>query len=389
MPDLSAFIRTHEDRWIDLRRHFHAHPELSNLEVATTAVLSEQMAAIGAKPLACPTPTGAAFVIDGGRPGKTVLLRADIDALPVEETRDLPFRSAVPGVMHACGHDAHTAGLIGTAAALADAADDLPGRYVLVFQPAEEALDGAKKMLEGGLLDGLEVDAALAWHAASIAPTGLVGLRNHTLMSRSQHVEIHAHGRGGHGALANSGGNVLLAVAELSQRLAASVEGLTYEGTDCVCSAGILRAGTAANVIPNSATLAGTLRTFTPDQFTLARERLETLVAEVAEAQGVEIELVLGEHADAVVNDPGVADVVRKVARSVLANESVLDVPPVAPSDDMSEFLKRIPGCYFFVGAGLADGSSGGHHEASFAIDDACIAIGASVIAEAAVALAT
>lgn len=386
--DLAAAVRAVEDELIDLRRDLHAHPELSHEETRTTALITDQMLALGATALPCPTPTGAVFSLEGGRPGRTVLMRGDIDALPVHEVVDLTFASTSDGVMHACGHDAHTAGLIGTAKAIAAHAEDLPGRYVFLFQPAEEALDGARRMIEGGVLDGLDASAVVGWHTASPAPTGLVGVRANVAMARSQVLEIHAHGRGGHGALAGSDGNPLLAVAALSQRLAGLVSDLTYEGVTCACSAGVLRAGTAVNVIPASAMLGGTLRTFTPDHLERFRARLDDALVETAEEFGVTVEATFGGTADAVVNDPGVTDVVRQAAIEVLSADGVLEMPPVTPSEDVSEFLNRIPGCFFFVGAGLADGSSGSHHEGAFAIDDRCVAIGASVLATAAAALA-
>ncbi len=386
--DFAAAVHRHEDELIDLRRHLHAHPELSRQETATTALIHAQMAALGAERLACPTETGAVYALGGGRPGRTVLLRGDIDALPVDEAADVPYRSLTPGVMHACGHDAHAAGLIGTAHAVADHLDDLPGRYVFLFQPAEEALDGARSMIEGGVLNGLGASAVLGWHAASPAPTGMVGVRAGVTMARAQELVIHAHGRGGHGALQGSTGNPLLAVAAISQRLQGLVADQSYEGVTCACSAGVLRAGTAANVIPTDAHLSGTLRTFTPEHLEAFRSRLDVTLAEVAEEQGVELEARFGSTAEAVVNDAAITDVVRQSARRVLADDLVLEMPPVTPSEDFSEFLAHLPGCFFFVGAGLADGSSGSHHEAAFAIDDRCVAIGASVLATAAVHLA-
>ncbi|MEI7746135.1 MAG: M20 family metallopeptidase [Actinomycetota bacterium] len=382
---LSELVGADEDYLVDIRRHLHAQPELSHEEFNTTALVIDEMKKIGASQLPLDLETGAAFALQGGRPGKTVLLRADLDALPVTETRDLSFRSAVEGIMHACGHDAHTAGLIGSARALAKRLEDLPGKYVFAFQPAEETLGGALAMIDAGLLEQARPDVSLGWHSASIAPLGFIGLRNQVMMAESQSFAFHAAGQGGHGALASSlGGNVLLAVAGLARRLDDVVENLIYEGTACACSAGILQAGTAANVIPAHAQLRGTLRTFTPEQYATACARLRDLAAECSAAEGVTVTLELGGRAPAVINDPRITDIVRASGRAVLGDDRVLELPPVTPSEDMSEFLNRVPGCFFFVGGALADGSSGGHHQEGFALDDACVALGASVLGEAA-----
>ncbi len=384
--DLTAAVRAEEDRLIDIRRHLHANPELSNEEHETTKLVVAEMEAIGATRIPLDIATGAAFLLEGGRPGRTVLLRADLDGLPITEERDdLTFASKRAGAMHACGHDAHTAGLVGTARALAAHVEDLPGRYVITFQPAEEGQGGAKEMVAAGLLEATRPDVALGWHCASIFPTGYVGTRNDVLMAGFDAFSFELHGTGGHGALAASlGGNVLLSAAGIAGRLDAAVAEQVYEGTPCSCSAGILESGTAPNVIPAHARVGGTLRTFTPAQRSEAMARLADLAAEVSASEGVHVELQWTNSSDPVVNDPAVSDQLREAARGVLGADGVIELPPVTPSEDMSEFLNRVPGCFFFVGAGLPDGSSGGHHMATFAIDDACVGTGAAVLAEAA-----
>ena len=315
------------------------------------------------------------------------MLRADIDALPVHEAVDLPFRSFDDGVMHACGHDVHTAALLGAARVLAEHAGDLPGRYVLVFQPGEESLCGARTMVEGGLFDDLTVDGLVGFHVTSMAPPGLVGLRPGIAMSEAHSLTITLRGGGGHGAMPSDQGDVVRAVAVTVGELAGTVEGLRYEGTDCVCSAGMLAAGTAVNVVPELATLRGTLRTFTDDQREEALGRLRALCGRIGSDFGVAVELTLTERTPAVVNDPSVTARVEAAARA-LPDVHVVAMPPVAPSDDVSEFLNRVPGCYFFVGGALADGSSGVHHSPTFALDESSLRVGAAVLLESAVALA-
>jgi amidohydrolase len=326
--------------------------------------------------------------MDGGRPGRTVVLRADIDALPVQEVETRVGHSEVEGLMHACGHDVHVGSLLGAASVLASRREDLPGRYIFLFQPGEEALSGAKAMVEGGALSVMEGARLIGFHATSVIPTGMVALRAGITMSEAHSLRITLRGPGGHGAVPTATGDVIRATAELVGRLSTVVEGLSFEGSDCVCSAGTLRAGTAVNVVPTTATVTGTLRTFTDAQREDAVDRLAALCASVAEDQGVEVDLELPAHTPAVVNDASVVDLVEAEAKVVLSDEAVLRMPPAAPSDDVSEFLNHLPGCYFFVGGAAADGSSGMHHSPTFMVEDDSLRVGASVLVRGALALA-
>ena len=227
--EIAALVENEQDRMVDVRRTLHRHPELSFLETDTTSLIDEHAAAIGLTKGFCPTDTGAVWTLDGGQPGRTVLIRADIDALPIVETAPIDFASEVEGVMHACGHDAHAAQLLGTAAALAARAEDLPGRYVFLFQPAEEALGGAIAMIDGGVLDHLGAEAVVGCHVASIAPVGLIGIKPGIAMSDSRKITIEASGVGGHGALYTGGADPIVAIALVATRLGGVVEGLELD----------------------------------------------------------------------------------------------------------------------------------------------------------------
>ena len=378
------------DEMVDLRRRIHRHPELSMVEHATTALIGDHMRGLGIEEAMRTTETGGIFVLEGGRSGRSVAQRADIDALPVQEDPARAVHSEVDGVMHACGHDVHTAALLGTASLLAARRDDLPGRFVFVFQPGEEALDGAQAMLDAGALSLLEGSRLVGFHVTSEAPTGLVALRSGTAMSEAHSLEITLSGPGGHGATPRAKGDVIRAAAELVGRLGEVVDGLCYEESACVCSAGTLHAGTAVNVVPTSAVVTGTLRTFTDAQRGEALARLRALCTAVAAERGVEVDLALPARTSAVVNDPAVTDLVEREARAVLGDERhVLRIPPTTPSDDVSEFLRHLPGCYFFVGGAAADGSSGPHHSPSFSVEDEALRVGANVMTRSALALAT
>jgi amidohydrolase len=373
---------------VDVCRAVHRRPELAFDEHSTTALIRDHMASLGIDEALRVTETGGIFAMDGGRPGRTVVLRGDIDALPVQEPSTRPWGSEVEGLMHACGHDVHVGSVLGAASVLASRREDLPGRYIFLFQPGEEALCGGKAMVEGGALTVMEGARLVGFHVTSVIPTGIVALRAGITMSEAHSLRITLRGPGGHGAVPTATGDVIRATGELVGRLGSVVGGLSYEGTDCVCSAGTLRAGTAVNVVPTSAVVTGTLRTFTEAQRSDAIGRLETLCADVAGVLGVEVDLELPEHTPAVVNDAAVVDLVETQAKGVLGDSAVLRMPPAAPSDDVSEFLNHLPGCYFFVGGAAADGSSGMHHSPSFYVEDDALRVGASVLVRGAVALA-
>jgi amidohydrolase len=387
--DLPGLLDNAEDPMVEIRHDLHAHPELAFDEHRTTQVVTDRLIQLGYEIRPCPTVTGVVARLVGARPGKRVMVRADMDGLPVSEERaNLSYASVNEGVMHACGHDVHTAGLLGVADLLARRRDDLAGEFTLLFQPAEEAISGAKAMIQGGVLDNNPVDFVIGAHVTSLAPVGLVATRAGIMMSDGQTISVHLEGKGGHGAMATVEGNVVLAVSYLAPRLGSVVEGLIFEGTACACSAGVLSAGTANNVVPRHAQLRGTLRTFTPDQKDEAIVRLRALLVEVEDVFHVKCDLQLNEGTPTVVNNADVAASVTRSAAAVVGDEGVIAFPPVTPSDDVSEFLNRVPGCYLFVGGALPDGSSGMHHSPDFAIDDDACRIVAGVLAMSAVDLA-
>jgi amidohydrolase len=388
LDDLPELVDAAHGPMVELRHDLHAHPELSFEEFRTTEVVRARLSELGWTLAPCPTETGAVAVLKGARPGRRVMVRADIDALPVTEERSFSYRSLTEGVMHACGHDVHTAALLGVADVLARRRDDLAGEFTLVFQPAEEALGGARAMISGGLLRRQPADAVIGVHVTSLAPVGVVASRPGVFMSEADSLAIEILGRGGHGAMATAEGNVVLAASALAPRVAEVVEGLSYEGTNCACSIGVVRAGTKNNVVPRRAVLEGTLRTFTSEQRQLALSRLGTIMGEVAATYAVTITMDPYEGVPTVVNDAPIVERVLAMAADVVGAANVLTVPPVTPSDDVAEFLQRVPGCYLFVGGALADGTSGMHHSPDFAVDDDALGVIAGVLSASAVDLA-
>ena len=371
------------DDVVAVRRDLHAHPELGWAEHHATAVVGQWMTGLGATSLPCPTPTGGVFAVDGGRPGRTVLVRADLDALPLVEEVDLPFRSQIDGVMHACGHDAHTAMALGVAASVAAQAADLPGRYVFLFQPAEELGGGARAMVDGGVLEAIRADALVGAHVISGLPAGLVTVTPEIAMAGVQAFTIRLTGAGGHAAIDTSGG-VVTAMGELLVRLAEVGAGLEHRGAPVACAAGMAAAGSALAVVPTEATLQGTLRTYSREQAAETVDRLRRLCVEVAAERGIAADVSLGFAAPPVRNEPALAEVVLAAAK-VPGAQVLRGGGPVAPSDDVSELLERVPGVYLFLGAG-EDG--GPHHAPTFAIDEDVLDVGTRVLTSAAIALA-
>jgi amidohydrolase len=386
--DLPVLLDDVDAAMVELRHDLHAHPELAFEEHRTTHVVRDRLLELGWGLTTCPTPTGAVAVLRGAKPGRRVMIRADIDGLPVTEENEISFASVNDGVMHACGHDVHTAGLLGVADLLSRRQDDLAGEFTLLFQPAEEALGGAVAMIDGGVLTDNPVDVVIGAHVSSLAPLGFVGTKAGVMMSEASSLSIHIKGKGGHGAMASVEGNVILAVSHLAPRLGEVVDGLSFEGTNCACSAGVINAGTAMNVVPRHAVVRGTLRTFTSDQRVEALERLRSLLREVEAMYVVTCSLDLTGVAPAVVNNVDVYDQVMKSAAKVVGTSGVMTIPPFTPSDDVSEFMNRVPGCYMFIGGANDDGSSGMHHSPDFQVQDASCRILAGVLAQSAVDLA-
>lgn len=382
-----ALVRRH-DELIDTRRWLHQHPELGHHEYGTTALIRDRLTRLGLGERSAGTKTGAVFVLDGKRPGKTVLLRADIDALPVHEELDVTHRSLTDGVMHACGHDGHTAMLLTVATVLAERADDLDGSYAFVFQPGEECGDGARRMIEGGLLADLEADAALGCHlSVGALPTGTIALRSGLALADTHLIDLEVRGLPGHGAQPRRGGDAILATGTLITRMSRIVADLSYDRVACVCTCGALHAGSAANMIPELATMKVTLRTFTETQHQVAVDRLAVLVDEIIDRFQVAITVTTAGRLPAVTNDAEATSTVRRAAETVLGADRVLPSPPVTPGDDMGEFLARLPGCYFHIGATPTTGAAP-HHSALFDIDERALDIGARVLLEAGPALA-
>jgi len=376
------------DEVVDLRRYFHKHPEVSFSEHDTSRYLTERLRELGLDLETCPTETGAVALLDTGRPGKTVMLRADIDALPIHEESGVDFESRFDGRMHACGHDAHMAIMIGVARTLIDRIWDVSGKYLFVFQPAEEIVEGAKAMIARGLLDEHRPDAVIGLHIASFLQSGTVVSRPGLLWAGSDAFDIKFSGPGGHGGMMGRRGNVLAAQAFFVERLHTVVEGLEYDGVQCHTTVGNISSDGAWNVVPRGVLVQGSLRTFNAPLRDQAMERLNDLLRETQSEFEVSSSLDLVHGTVPLMNEPNVTRTVLEVGQELIGDHASLLGRPLTVSDDFAEFLTRIPGCYFMLGARPDAGAPPAHHSPGFRIDEAALPVGVKVLAGAASRLA-
>jgi amidohydrolase len=368
------------DALVTLRRDFHRHPELSFQERRTSEIIAERLHAAGLEVRTGIAKTGVVGIVRGDRPGRTVAWRADIDALPLTETLEAPFASGTPGVMHACGHDGHTAIAITLAEIFAARRRELPGTAVFLFQPAEEVLGGAKPMIEAGVLDNPRVEQIYGLHLTTTAPAGYVTARPGPAMASADGFTVEVRGRGGHGAMPHlsvdpitAAANILLGMQNLVSREIAAQE-------TAVLTIGQLVSGTKSNIIPDRALMTGTLRTFDEGVRRQILGRLGDYVSHIAEAYRTQasFKVDLG-SCPAVVNHRAETDFTMRAAALEIGDESVGEGRLVMASDDMSLFLEARPGCYFRVGIGLPDGHPRPHHAPEFEMNEAGLPTGLRV----------
>ena len=376
------------DEVIEIRRHFHRHPEVSFSEHETSRQLEERLRHLGLEIKPCPTETGAVALLDTGRPGKTVMLRADIDGLPIHEESGVTFASRTDGRMHACGHDAHMAIMLGVARTLVDHIFELRGRFLFVFQPAEEIVSGAKAMIAKGLLDNNHPDSVIGLHVTSFLESGTVVSKPGLMWAGSDAFEISFAGPGGHGGMMGRRGNVLAAQAFFVERLHTVVEGLEAEGVQCHSTIGDIRSDGAWNIVPRGVLVKGSLRTFNSELREQALERLDDLLRETDSEFEVASKVDLVHGTVPIMNEPNVTRTVLAVGRSLIGDRASVLGRPLTVSDDFAEFLTRIPGCYFMLGAMPKGAPPPAHHSPGFRIDEDAFEVGVKVLAGAASRLA-
>lgn len=364
------------------RRYLHQHPELAFQEENTARFVAERLREFGIETRTGIAKTGVLGILRGRQPGKTVLLRADMDALPIEEENDVPYKSQHSGTMHACGHDAHTAMLLGVARLLAARRDQFTGTVKFVFQPAEESGGGAKPMIDEGVLADPPVDAAFGVHIGQDLPLGTIGVRDGPMNAASDGFVATFKGVGGHAARPHLAVDPIVIAAHAIVALQSLVSREVNPLRQVVITVGAVHAGTVRNVIPEEAVLKATVRTFDEEVRQQLAERIPALLQGIAGAMRGAALVEYSFGYPVLVNDAGLTDLVREVAREIVGPERVLEREPGMGGEDMAYFLERVPGSFFRIGSRNPErGLIYGHHHPKFDIDEEALPVGVAALA--------
>lgn len=370
---------------VRVRRDLHTHPELGFQESRTAGIVADALENLGLPTRRGVGGTGVVALIEGARAGPCVLVRADMDALPIVEANDVPYRSTREGVMHACGHDGHVAIGLAVAKMLAARRDRMGGSVKLVFQPAEETLDGAKTMISSGVLDDPTPTVSLGLHLMSESPVGTVAVVPGPVMAASDRFTIDVLGGGGHGAYPHMARDPVLAAAHVVTALQSVVARNVPPLESAVVSVTTVTSGSAFNIIPPSAQLTGTIRTFRPEVQDVVHARVTDVAQHVARGLGCDARVRIERGVPPVVNDPVVTARVAALAARVPGVTRVDAERRTMGGEDMAYFLERAPGCFFFVGCHVPGAPPGpSHHSPTFDFDERALPIGAALLAGAA-----
>lgn len=390
---LDTAIATLEPRVIEWRRDLHQNPELSNREFRTSKVVAEHLIRLGLEVQTGIAKTGVVGVLKGGKPGPTIALRADMDALPVVEQTDVPFRSRVTttyrnetvGVMHACGHDVHTSVLMGLAEAFAGMRADLPGTVIFLFQPAEEGAPegedgGASLMIQEGVLQRYRPEAVFGLHVFANMPTGMIGYRGGPLMAGSDTYRILVKGKQTHGARPWSGVDPIV----ISSQIVGALQTVVSRQTDitqnpAVVTVGAIKGGIRFNIVPDQVEMLGTIRTFDPQQRAAVIKNIDRMVTNIAEASGATATFEIQPGSNPVVrNDPALTERVLPSLRRAAGAANVRAVPLVTGAEDFAFFAEKVPSFFFFVGVTPRDQNmltAASNHSPLFYVDETAIPI--------------
>ena len=364
------------DDVIAIRRDLHVHPEQGFEETRTAAIVAARLRALGYNVTDGVGRTGVVGVLHGTRPGKTIMLRADMDALPIEEENDVAYTSRTRGTMHACGHDGHVAMLLGAASLIAQRRSELPGTIVLCFQPAEEGRGGAQAMIEDGLLQRFNVERAYGAHLASSLPVGIIGLRSGPFYASSDSIEITIEGCGGHGAMPHLSIDPIyvagLFIVAAQQIVARQIDPLE----PAVVTIGAVHAGTTHNVIPSRATLLGTVRAFDTTVREAMAARIERTLRGICEASGATYTFEYLWRYPVTSNDAQQSVYVRELAQREFGDARVVEAPQLMGAEDFSLYAERVPACFYSIGSNGGDATAFPHHHARFDIDERALEAG-------------
>ena len=384
-----------ENQVIEWRRYFHENPELSNREFNTAKVVAKHLQSLGLTVETKVAVTGVVATLVGAKPGPVVALRADMDALPVLERVDVPFKSIAKGiyqgnevpVMHACGHDTHVAILMGVAQILTEMKNELAGSVKFIFQPAEEGAPvgeegGAKLMVEEGVLKNPDVDVIFGLHINDATPVGMINYRERGIMAAANSYKITVKGKQAHGSAPWAGVDPIVTAAQIINNIQTIVSrNLELTNQAAVVTVGQIHGGVRNNIIPEEVYMEGTIRTLDTDMRAKLFSRLETIVTKTAEANGAEAILDIREGYPVTYNDPELTTMMAPTLKAVAGSENVNYINAITGAEDFSFFQEQVPGLYFFIGGLPPGGTPAGHHTPDFYIDEAGMKLGVRAMA--------
>lgn len=366
---------------IALRRDLHMHPELGFEETRTAGIVGERLRNLGFEVHPRIGTTGVVGIVRGARPGKTVMLRADMDALPIQEENALQHRSSHPGKMHACGHDGHVSILLGAAELIAARKGDLAGTVCFVFQPAEEGLGGAQAMVEEGMLERFGIERAYGLHLSSNYDTGMLGFREGAFYASSDSIDIEVLGRGGHGASPQQTVDPIYVAANFVTSLQQIVSRQIDPIQPAVVTIGAFHGGTTHNVIPRNVKMMGTVRAFARNVREGMPQRIERVLKACCDASGATYDFSYSWRYPVTANDASQNRYARALACKVIGEESVFEADQLMGAEDFSFFAERIPACFYTLGARGSLQTGAPHHSSTFDIDERALATGVTMMA--------
>ena len=382
IPQIQRLAAQHAADTVALRRYLHAHPELSFAETNTAAFVTRELEKLGLRPQAIAN-TGVVALVEGQPGGPTIALRADMDALPILEANDVPYKSTNPGVMHACGHDVHTASLLGAARILNELKGVFRGNIKLMFQPGEERLPGgASLMIKEGVLDNPAVQNVLGQHVFPHLPAGKIGVRSGRYMASTDELYLTVRGKGGHGAMPEMNLDPVLVAAHIIVAAQQIVSRRANPKTPSVLSFGKVIANGATNVIPNEVYLEGTFRTLNEEWRNEAHQHLRKLCEGLADSMGAVCELEIRRGYPYLENEPVLTARVRAGAQEYLGPENVVELDQWMAAEDFAYFSQAAPACFYRLGTRHEDGRFGASvHTPTFDIDEQALATGPGLMA--------
>lgn len=370
--DIKEIAARYNDYLIEMRRYFHMHPEVSGKEYETSKRVKEELDKYGIPWRPCGLETGVLATITGAKPGRTILLRGDMDALTVQEETGLPFASQNDGVMHACGHDCHISTLLTAARLLNDHKDELCGTVKLAFQPAEEIATGAKSMIEQGALDG--VDGCFGIHVWSDVPAGKVALTPGPQMAAADQFIINIQGKGGHGSAPQQCVDTVVALSAMVNNLQTIVSREINPADSAVLTIGKIEAGTRWNVVAEYGRMEGTTRYFSRDLQKRFPEMMERVVRHTAEAYRVKADLEYNWIVSPTINDDGMIKLATASAAKAIGPDAAMHLPPITGGEDLSFFMEKVPGAIALMGVGnQACGAVWPQHSGKYMVDESAL----------------